>query len=62
MCEANVYREKEGREELLMESVHILKPEGEKILLQNIFGEQRLVKGRLKLLDFTQDKIVIEER
>jgi len=61
MCEANVYIEKDGKEELLLESVYIVRPEGDKIFMVNIFGEQRTVKGRLKRLDLAKERIIIEE-
>ena len=52
MCEANVYLEKDGKEELILESVYVIKPEGERIFLINIFGEQKLLRADFKLLDF----------
>jgi predicted RNA-binding protein len=61
MCEANVYVEKDGKEELILESVYLIKPENGKIFMVNIFGEQRTVKGRFKRLDLAKEKIVIEE-
>lgn len=60
MCEANVYIERDGKEELLLESVYILRPEGDRIFMVNIFGEQRTVKGRLKRLDLAKERILIE--
>lgn len=60
MCEANVYIKRDGEEELLLESVYLIRPEGEKIFMVNIFGEQRTVKGRLKRLDLAEERIVIE--
>ncbi len=48
MCEANALILKDGKEELVMASVDVLRPEGEKIFIQDIFGEQRWVKARIK--------------
>ncbi len=61
MCEANVYLERDGEEELVLESVYLIRPEGEKLFLVNIFGEQKLLRATFKLLDFTEDKIVLRE-
>ncbi|RLA79510.1 MAG: RNA-binding protein [Deltaproteobacteria bacterium] len=62
MCEANVYLERDGEEELVLESVYLIRPEGERLFLVNIFGEQKLLRATFKLLDFTEDKIILKER
>jgi predicted RNA-binding protein len=61
MCEANAYMVKEGKEELLMENVDILRPEGGKIYIRDIFGEQRWVNGRIMEMNLVQHRIVLEE-
>ena len=45
MCEASAYLEKDGKEELFMENVDVLKPAGDSLFMQDIFGEQRWIKG-----------------
>jgi predicted RNA-binding protein len=59
MCEANAYLVKEGKEELIMNGVDILRPESENVYLQDIFGEQRWVKGRIKEMNLVQHRIVL---
>lgn len=61
MCEANVYLEKGGKEKLLLEAVYLLRPEGGKIYLLNIFGEQRTVRASIKMLDLARERIVLKE-
>lgn len=48
MCEANAYIIKDGKEEIYLEAVDILKPEGDEIYLRSIFGEQKVFKGKNK--------------
>jgi predicted RNA-binding protein len=48
MCEANAYLIKEGKEELVLEDIMILRPEENGIYLQNIFGEQKRIMARIK--------------
>ena len=60
MCEANAYLMRDGKEELVMESVDIIIPEEEGIYLQNIFGEQRLVKARIKEMNLVDHRILLE--
>lgn len=61
MCEANAYLVKDEKEELIMESIDVLKPEGEDLFMQDIFGGQRWVRGRIKELNLVQHRIVIVE-
>ena len=61
MCEANAYLLKDGREELILEAVDKVENEGEKIRIQNIFGEQKVVNGRIRSMSLVNHKILIEE-
>jgi predicted RNA-binding protein len=45
----------------IMESVDILRPEGGRIYIQDIFGEQRWVEARIKEMNLVQHRIVLEE-
>ena len=59
MCEANVYLEKNGVEELAMESVDILEPEENGTWrLVGIFGDQKTIRGRLKEMKLVDHRIV----
>jgi predicted RNA-binding protein len=62
MCEANAYIEQEGREVLVMEGVFVVKTEtgtqGERVVLENIFGEQRVLKAELSRISLMEHKIV----
>ena len=61
MCEANAYLVKEGREQLVMESVDIVEPEGDGVWrLVNIFGDQKTVNGRIKGMNLVNHKILFE--
>jgi predicted RNA-binding protein len=61
MCEANVYVDKDGKEELLLESVYVIEPEGDMWRLENIFGEQKVVRAEFKVLALSEEKIVLTE-
>lgn len=60
MCEAQAFILIDGREEKILDSVDILETEGDEIRLVNIFGEQKMLKGRLKRYDYQQGKILFE--
>ncbi len=60
MCEANAYVYKDGKEELYLENVDLLIPEGSRIYLRNLFGEQKTFEGHLKEISLLRHKIVLE--
>jgi predicted RNA-binding protein len=62
MCEANAFIFRNGEEKLLLENVDLVEPEEEgQIRLVNIFGEQKIIKGRLKSMNLVNHKILFEE-
>ena len=61
MCEANAYLERDGKEELILESVDIIEPEEGKVFIRNIFGEQKILNSRIKKISLIDHKIVLEE-
>ena len=61
MCEANAYIVKEGKEELVLEDIALLRPEEEGLYLQNIFGEQKRVKARIKEMNLLDHRIILQE-
>jgi len=61
MCEANAYLLKEGREEVILENISVLRPEKEELYLQNIFGEQKRIKARIREMNLLDHRIVLEE-
>ncbi|MBI5212264.1 MAG: CooT family nickel-binding protein [Nitrospirae bacterium] len=60
MCEANAYIVKDGKEELYLENVDVLVPEGGKIYLKNLFGEQKTFEGHVKEISLIRHKILLE--
>ena len=61
MCEANAYLMREGKEELVLEDISLLRPENGELYLQNIFGEQKKIKARIKELNLLDHRIILEE-
>ena len=62
MCQSNAYLVRDGREELLLEDVVLIQPEGEKILLTGIFAERELIDAKIKMIDLLHHKIILEKR
>lgn len=62
MCEANAYLVKDGQEELIMESVDLVEPEGEDgWRIMGIFGDQKIIKGKIKSMNLVNHKILFEQ-
>ncbi|MEA3415970.1 MAG: CooT family nickel-binding protein [Thermodesulfobacteriota bacterium] len=61
MCEANAYLIKDGHDRVIMESVDILRPEGDSIYLENIFGEKLEIKARIKKMNLVDHHILLVE-
>jgi len=60
MCQSSVYRLTGQGEELVMEDVALVKPEGEEIFLEGLLGEQKRVKGKIKELQLMDHRIIIK--
>lgn len=61
MCEANVFLARNGKEEIVMESVDVLRPEGEHIYIRDIFGEQLRLRACIKEMNLVEHRILLEE-
>jgi len=61
MCETNVYIEKNGKEELYLENIDIIRPEAGKIYMRNLFGEQKSFEGTIKEISLNKHKIILKK-
>ena len=62
MCEASAYICRDGKEELYLDSVDMLIPEGDRIFMKNLFGGQKTFDGRVKEISLLKHKILLEEK
>ena len=62
MCEANAYIYKDGKEELYLENVDVMRPEEGKIFMKNLFGEQKIFEGGIKEVSLLRHKIILEQK
>ena len=61
MCEANAFLLKGDKEELFFERVDKLIPQGDELILEDIFGKRRIIKAKIKEMALVDHKIVLEE-
>ena len=59
MCESNVYLATEEAEELVMEDVTSIRPEGQGYRLVSLFGEEKLVRGRIREIDLLKHRLCL---
>jgi len=59
MCELAVYLLEDGEEKILMEDVASIKPEGEKLVLTDLLGQQEIVEAKIKELKLLEHKVFL---
>jgi predicted RNA-binding protein len=62
MCEAAAYLLKNGQEELVLQDVDVIEPDGELLRLVNIFGEQKVLKATILSLNLVNHKVILVEK
>ena len=60
MCEADAYVHENGNERLVLKSVDLVEPVEGGFRLVNIFGDQRVVRGRIRAMHLVDHRIVFE--
>jgi predicted RNA-binding protein len=60
MCEAHAFILNNDKEEMILEHVDLVDVDGDEVRIANIFGEQKILKARIKSYDGTKNKIVLE--
>jgi len=60
MCEANAYILNGAQEDLFMEKVDRVIPEDGHLVLENIFGQKKIIKASIKELALVDHKIILK--
>ena len=61
MCEASSYLIQDGKEELILENVDELHREGDVVKMVNLFGDQKVLEARIRMISFVENKIILEK-
>ena len=59
MCDLSAFVQAMDGEELLLESVDYIRPEGDTVLLRNIFGEEKTFEGSIKEISLSGHRVVL---
>jgi predicted RNA-binding protein len=62
MCEATAYLLKNGKEELLLQDVDTIEPDGDNLRIVSIFGEQKTLKASIHSLNLVNHKVILVEK
>ena len=60
MCESTAYVLKNGKEEVILENVDYLENQDGQVKMVNLFGEEKVIDGRVKSLSLVDHKIILE--
>jgi predicted RNA-binding protein len=61
MCDLKAYVRRQGQEELLLESVNQVRAENGEVVVRNLFGEEKKVRGVVSEVSLTRNRIVVEQ-
>ena len=61
MCDLTAYVRKQDKEELLLESVNNVRVENGEVVVRNLFGEEKRVRGAVSEVSLTRNRVLVEE-
>jgi predicted RNA-binding protein len=61
VCEAHAYLHKDGKDELFMENVDSVLSNEDGLVLENIFGQRKMIKARIKELALVDHRVILEQ-
>jgi predicted RNA-binding protein len=59
MCDLKAYVKQNNREDLVLESVNLVRAEGGEVILRNLFGEEKRVRGLVQEVSLVKNRVVI---
>lgn len=63
MCEASAYLiAEDGKEDLYLKDVDVVRPEDGRLYLRDIYGEQKTIEAEIKEIDLLNHRIVLKKR
>jgi predicted RNA-binding protein len=61
MCDIKAYVRKNDREELLLESVNLIRQEKGEVIVRNLFGEEKKVRGEVREVSLAKNRLIVEQ-
>ncbi len=60
MCDLKAFIRKNDREELLLESVNLIRAEKGEVVVRNLFGEEKRVRGEVRKVSLVKNRLLVE--
>ncbi len=60
MCDLKAFIRKNDREELLLESVNLIRAEKGEVVVRNLFGEERRVRGEVREVSLAKNRLLVD--
>ncbi len=61
MCDLKAYVAKQGKEELLLEAVNDVRVQNGEVVVRNLFGEEKKVRGAVREVSLVRNRVVVEQ-
>ncbi len=61
MCELKAYVRQNDREDLILEAVNHIRAEAGEVVMKNLFGEEKRVKGEIREVSLVKNRILVEQ-
>ncbi len=61
MCDLKAYIRKNDREELLLESVNLIRAENGEVVVRNLFGEEKKIRGEVREVSLAKNRLIVEQ-
>ena len=62
VCDLKAYVLNNDNEELLLESVNHVRSEGGEVILRNLFGEEKRVRGEVREVSLVKNRVLVVPR
>lgn len=61
MCDLKAYARRNDKEEMVLEAVNLIRSEGGEVVLKNLFGEEKRLRGRVVEVSLARNRVVVDE-
>ena len=61
MCDLKAYIRKNDKEELFLESVNQVRTEGGEVVMRNLFGEEKRVRGEITEVSLVKNRLTVQQ-
>ena len=62
MCDLKAYVLNNDKEDFLLESVNHVRSEGGEVILRNLFGEEKRVRGEVREVSLVKNRVIVVPR